>query len=206
MIQIFKTPVVSQRHVELGFCENSDFATIELSVAEPVEVEFIFSHLSEDIPPIPATKKVIKYNRYYYQNILRLPFSRDDDKFWMKKNGKFSTKTAINLMLKIRESHCNQYSCVYDSYFILIGRTLYQRWCKIKDLCITTTGNMLFGQWFSIDIESRHCNKINILLTKKNYFKALNKAKKYFNKNKVKGREKEQFFSYPKSLKWGSDI
>ena len=149
---------------------------------------------------------MVKYKGYYYQNILSLPFSREDDTVWMKRNGKFSRKTAIKLMLKIRESSCKSYSCVSSSYFILIGRTLYQRWCKVKDLCITTSGNMSFGQWYSVDIEPRHCNKGNTLLTRKNYFTVLEKSRKYFDENKVAGRESNQFFSYPESLKWGKDI
>ena len=171
-----------------------------MSIAEEVEVDFVFSHLSGSVPNV---KKVIKYNGYYYHNILRLPFTREEDNLWMKRNGRYTKKTATELMLKIRESHCNSFSGVYDDFFILIGRTLYQRWCKVKDLSVTTCGNMIFGQWFSVDIESTHHGKANTLFNKKNYYKILDKAKKYFNKSKTKGREKEQYFSFPKSLKWG---
>ena len=173
--ELFHTILTSSRHRTSGFCEDSDFASIKLFYQDKEEAEFYLETNKK--------KKIYRYNNYLYRNILTLPFSREEDSKWLKKQGRFSSKVAISLMLKIREQETKSFSVVSDKEFLLIGRTLYQRYCKVKDLCVTTCGNMLFGNWLSVNIEPVHSGKGSTRLTKKSYNRIVKRQTNFYNKN-----------------------
>jgi len=191
--EIFNTVFTSRRHRELGYCETSDFATIKLIYQDKEEANFY----------IKTNEKVIyKYKNYLYCNVLLLPFSRTEDKKWQEKQGKFRHKTAIQLMLDIRKGNRERFSCISNEEFLLIGRTLYQKYCKVNDLCVTICGNMLFGNWLSINIEPKHSNKTSTRLTVKSYNRIIKKQTEFYNKY-TKKEHKDAGLHIEKIKKWG---
>ena len=194
--KLFHTIYTSSRHRELGLCEDSDFASINLFSQTKEEADFYLE---------TGEKRIYRYKNYLYCNILVLPFSRKEDKKWLKKQGRFSTKMAIAFMLEIRKQVRQKYSTVYDREFLLIGRTLYQRYCKVKDLCVTVCGNMLFGNWLSVAIEPVHGGKNSTRLTKKSYKRITEKQIKFYHRN-TKTRHEDAGLHIEKIKKFGSSL
>jgi len=205
MEKLFNTVMTTQRHREIGYCEDSDFATIELLKLNPEEKELIVS-----FNDYKSKKEYIKYKGYAYSkadsNSYLGGMSREDQKSWVDKQGKISEKYAIKLMLQIRERTIENFSCISSSSFILIGRTLYVRYSKISDLKITIGGNMIFAHWISINIEN-HSGKSDYKLSKKNFDKIVKKEKAHWDKGNpntknIIGRT-HSCFSKPEKVKWG---
>lgn len=84
--------------------------------------------------------------------------------------------------------------------YIKVNGKLYKRDCRKEILSITETGNTLFGDWWSMDIEYHHSNKSNRMFNKKNYDGILEERK-----NIIRGKNRDRVtkihFSYPK-VKW----
>jgi len=203
MTHLFKSPLTSERHRKTGSCEESDFAGLELIEMGIDEKKLIvsFKDYSKEVEYIEHQKQVyIKIN----ENYGFAGMSREEQDVWVKKQGKYSYKSAIQLMLAIRERKEKSYSNVIGGSFILIGGTLYALYCNKKDLAITICGNLLFSCWLSINIEC-HSGKQNIKLSKENLESTIKKERIRFNKAKSKsiGIDKHVSFSYPKSVKWG---
>ena len=194
--EIFHTSFTTQRHRTRGDCESSDFATLRLLLQDKENAIFYVETIE---------KKIYRYKNYLYCNKLNLHFSREEEGKWLKKQGKFSIKTATELMLKIREGSRNTYSCAISNEFLLIGRTLYQRYCKVKNLCVNVCGNMLFGNWLSISVEPIHSGKKSTRLTKKNYNKIIVDSTKYYNE-KTKKNHNDAGLHIEKIRKFGKDI
>mgnify|MGYP003553212411 CR=1 FL=1 len=203
MKHLFKSPLTSERHRKIGTCDKSDFAGLELIELDKEEKKLIvsFKDYSKEVEYIEYAKQVYtKVNDDYGF----AGMSREEQAKWVKKQGKYSYKSAIELMLILRERKENTYSNVYGGSFILIGNTLYTLYCDKKDLAITVCGNLLFSCWLSIGIEC-HSGKRNIRLNKKNLEDTIRKERIRFNNAKSNngGVDKHVSFSYPTSVKWG---
>lgn len=205
MKKIFNTPITSRRHRELGFCEENDFANLDL-VSIPEEEKALIVKFKID----STETEYIEFNNEVYIKINSdnnvFPFSREEDAEWIKKQGKFTEKECIKLMLKLREPMEKSYSCIDSKKYILIGRTLYYKYCKIEELNITVCGNLTFSCWLSIDIERTHDGKSNIPLTKTNLLKTIKEKKIAFNKAKTNSFNVDNHisFSCPTNTKWGN--
>jgi len=84
----------------------------------------------------------------------------------------------------------------YDQ-FIRVNNELFKIWCAKNKLEITQTGNLAFGDWWTLDIEPTHYNKVGCNFSKKNFEREVKEAKKFFEKNKPK----EAHLSIPK-IEW----
>lgn len=203
---LFKTIVTSQRHREQGTFEDSDFGSIRLIELDPSEKELIVS-----FDEYKDKKEYIKVGNYVYSKMGGNPYlcgmSREDEDFWIAKQGKFSSNLAIRLMLTLRPKLENRFSGVDSVRYVLIGRTLYSRYCKIEDLNITVCGNMLFAHWISINIEA-HGGKENIKLSKENFIKTVKEQKARWNDGNPNATSidghKHSCFSVPTNVKWGN--
>ena len=205
MEKIFHSPITTQRHRELGTCEDSDFATIELIELLPEEKVLIVSFEGYE-----KKREFIEFEGHAYSKMNAGSYfggmSREDEAVWTKKQGKFSRKLAIKLLLTIREHIDNQFSCISSEKFILIGKTLYARYSKISDLTITICGNMSFAHWLSIDIEA-HGNKTTVKLNKTNFDKTVKEQFARWKKGDPKATSIDgrmhSCFSKPLKVKWG---
>lgn len=208
MKTLFHTTITTQRHREHGFCEDSDFGNIELLVLSPDEKELIvsFQKYSND----PKTE-YIKYKGYAYRKLdSRLShFSKEEEQKWATKQGKFSENSALELVLEYRSRMDNSYSFAGSKSFILIGRTLYERYSKMTDLRITTCGNCSFSHWISIDIEA-HGGKKTYPLKKSSLEKVIKERKQYWEDTKPKGfsgrGDGHSHFSCPTNITWGANF
>jgi hypothetical protein len=203
MVRLFHSVTTSQRHRKDGFCEDSDFGHIELLELDPEEKELIVS-----FKDYQTNGEYIEYEGYAYTRMQprMLSMDVDDTKGWGKKQGKFSPKTALQFVLEERKLLDRRYSFAGSARYILIGRTLYSRYCKVKDLSITTAGNLTFSHWLSIDFES-HGGKEEHKLSKSNFAKIKSESRKRWEAAKPKnGRiqgDGHSIFSYPTNVKWG---
>lgn len=208
MKKIFNSIVTTKRHRQIGYCEPSDFGTIELISLSPSEKELIVSFAD-----YKDKKEFIAFKGHAYSKVNPSSYfggmSKEEEEGWTKKQGKFSEKTAIKLVLGIRERFEKAYSNVSSIKYILIGKTLYVEYCKIKDLTITVCSNMLFANWISIDIEC-HGGKVNIKLNKRNFDKTV---KTQFARWKQGNPEAKSIdghthscFSKPTNVKWGEKL
>ena len=191
---VFHTPVTSGRHREIGYCEDTDFSTIKLFCQDKQDVSLYIE---------TPDKRLYEHKGNLYTNVLTLPFSREEDAVFIKRQGRYSVKTAISLMLKIREKMEDSFSHVFDEEFILIGRTIYQRYCKVKDLCITVCGNMMFGNWWNVSIERVHDGKKSIRFSRKNYDRIVKQETKYYYDN-TREKHNDAGLHVEKVKKWGN--
>jgi len=205
MTQIFQTTVTSKRHREIGYCEKSDFGTLDLWQLNKDEKKLIvsFKDYKKEVEYIEfkGTVYIKIHNDYRFQYM-----SREDDTLWTGKQGKFSVKSALKLVLDLRQKFEGSFSNVSSGSYILIGNTLYAEYCKRKDLAITVCGNLLFSCWLSIGIEA-HAGKANIKLSKKSLDDTIRKEKARFDKAKgsqIGKVDNHVSFSYPKNVKWGN--
>lgn len=186
MNRIYHTTVTSQRHRESGFCEKEDFGTIELLQVSNEEATLICNikdyQLDQDI-------RLFK-NKYFTD------FNTWTSKKYFDKQGRFSEKTALEEMIKLRKEQEKRYYPVSSCIYLLIGKKIFVEYCKKTELMITQTGNTLFGDWWTMDIEPRHVNKSNLRFNKKNFERELEKTKKWLSK-----KTKDIHFTYPK-IKW----
>lgn len=88
--------------------------------------------------------------------------------------------------------------------FIKVNKKLYKKWCKKSELCITETGNTMFGDWWTMDVDLR-CNKNNVRFNKKNFLKELEKVKKWIKKKEKVRNNRKINFSYPR-IKWYKEV
>lgn len=204
METLFHTVVTSERHRERGFCEVSDFGKIELIELQPEEKQLIVS-----FKDYRTEIEYIEHSGYAYKKIGVSGgiwgFSKEEEEKIISKQGKFSQKYVIEVILKLRARMERTFSGVGDENFILIGRTLYRRYSKIEDLNITTCGNCLFSHWLSVDIEA-HGGKATFPLSKTSLKEVIKERKAYWESTKpVNGTRGDghSAFSQPLSVKWG---
>ncbi len=195
MKELYHTVLTSRRHIELGYCEEMDFGTIKLMQVSEAEAPLICVikdyHLNQEIRLLG--------NKYYTD----MTMWDKGNKIFKEKQGRLTEKTAIRLMVTERqeaEKRDSFYPAPSRPTYILIGRHIYEYYCDKKDLCVTQTGNTIFGDWWTLDVEPRHVNKNNILFNKKNFERKLEEATKFVEKRN-KNRKKEIYFSHPK-IKW----
>lgn len=192
MKTIYYTKTVSRRNIEHGYFEDGDFGEIkivELAIDE-APISFI---ISED----RKKTEIRQLDNMYLTPLYALPFSREVDTTYFKKQGRFSEKTCRESGIRLRSQGENNYypACSYTYY--LIGKKLFQEWCKVADLSITQCGNTTFGDWWSLDIEPRHSGKSNVRFSIEKFNKELEKAKKWVD-IRNKDRAKKIYFTYPK--------
>jgi len=109
---------------------------------------------------------------------------------------KVTKEGARKFLAKIEKNH-KKYSSVLNQEFYLVGTKLYEKYCKKSQLGITETGNTLFGDWWSLWVETKHNeNLIYKKFTRANFEKSLASAQKF-----VKSHKKKIFFSHPK-IQW----
>jgi len=205
MRNIFNTIVTTKRHREIGYCESSDFGKIELIALESSEKELIVS-----FNDYKDKKEFIAFEGHAYAKVNKSSYfggmSREEEGSWAKKQGKFSERTAIKLLLELRKRFENTFSNVSSAKYILIDRTLYVQYCKLKDLAITVCGNMLFAHWISINIEC-HEGKENIKLNKSNFEKIVKAQYERWKQGNPKTKSIDghthSCFSKPTNVKWG---
>lgn len=208
MKTIFKSVITSERHRKIGFCEKSDFGHISLIELHPEEKELVVSFDEYD-----EKKEFIKYKNIIYSKLNKSSYlggvSREDENEILKKQGKFSQQSALNLVLELRERLENWYSCVSSMRFLLISKTLYTNYCKEGELKITVCGNLSFANWLSINIEAEHGGKNNHNLNKKEFYKTVKEQYQRWLKNDPNTKSIDgktlSLFSKPKNVKWGKD-
>lgn len=204
--KIFNTVITSERHRKYGFCEESDFETIELFELEKAEKELVVKFNDYD-----GQKEYISFNNYAFEKIDNKSYlgnlSTEIHRNLIKKQGYFTPQTAINFILRIRESSLKTYSYIRGFQFVLIGRTLYVSKCKLEDLQIGVTGNMLFAHWISICIEPKNENKRLYKLNKKNFNKVVKEEYARWKEGDPKTTNIDggthSCFSKPTKIKWG---
>lgn len=204
MKTLFHTVITTERHRERGFCEDSDFGKIELLELLPEEKQLVVSFKDYD-----KEIEYIEHDGYAYKKIGVSSgvwgFSKEEEEKIISKQGKFSQKYVLDLVLKIRARMERTFSCVGSASFILIGRTLYTRYSKIEDLNITTCGNCMFSHWLNVDIEA-HGGKVTYPLSKTSLKEVVKERKAYWESTKpVNGTRGDghSIFSQPLSVKWG---
>lgn len=212
---IYKTNTTSKRHRELGYCEESDFGKIELIELKEDEIKFAFLLngskgyvKGEKITTHKSNRPdyVYSYKNIYLTSYINLPFGREEDEKYLSKQGKFTHNTSKQLMVKVRLQQDDNFYPAFSKKYYLIGKKLYQKWCKKSDLKITISSNMVFSSWIDMDIEPRHVNKNNIKFNKENFYKTLKELKLRYEKNASEtriGQLGQNYFSYPNITKWG---
>lgn len=201
MEKVFHTILTTKRHREIGYCESSDFAKIELVQMSPDEKNLVvsFNDNSEKF-------EFVEFNKEIYIKTKSLThFSRDEERAILKKQGKFNKQSVIKILLDLRERKESNFSGISDSKFLLIGKTLYERYCKKSELGITVCGNLMFSYWLSIDIEARNTNKVFYPLNAKSFERVFTSQKKRFDEGKPKKGvgDGHVSFSYPTKIVWG---
>jgi hypothetical protein len=207
MTTLFHSVITTQRHREHGYCEPSDFGKIDLIVLSPEEKELIVSFQKYSNDP---KVEYIRHKGYAYRKIDTrglTHFSKEEEGKWINKQGKFSENSALELVLEYRSRLDNSYSYAGSKSFILIGRTLYERYSKMKDLRITTCGNCMFSHWISIDIEA-HGGKATYPLKKSSLEGVIKERRGYWESTKPKGirGDGHSHFSYPNLVTWGENF
>lgn len=193
METIYKTTTISDRHIQHGYCEDGDFGEIVLVGASEQEAPLICN-----IKDYRVNQTLRLFQGNYYSD-----FDRWNNKlFFAEKQGRLTRKTALTLMVEERKN-ASCYSSMRNVKYILVGRRIYKKWCKKADLQITQTGNILFGDWWSLDVEPYHINKSNKSFSRKNFDRILAQTKKWIAKKNTNRRTKI-FFSYPK-IKWATE-
>jgi hypothetical protein len=128
MEKLFHTVITSRRHRELGYCEDSDFGKIELIKLKPEEKKLIVSFKDYN-----DKKEYIEHDGFaFIKTDSSCNFwgcSREKSQEILSKQGKFSEKSAINLMLSLRKRTEYDFSYVRSNTFLLIGKTLYEKYC-----------------------------------------------------------------------------
>jgi hypothetical protein len=138
------------------------------------------------------------FDKGYLINVTTFPFSREVDAVFISKQGKWGRKGLKEFYLKLIECAAHYGFCpAFSETYYIIGNTLYRHRCNGNELCITQTGNTVFGDWWSMDIESRHPSKNSVRLTENNYRRELMRAKKRLAKESI-DRAKKIHFSYPR--------
>jgi len=207
MKKIFHTFLMSKIHKDFGRCERQDFGTLKLFQLEEDEKELIVSFETYN-----AKEELILFKGEVYRKLnkeTRLGIDQDKTKFFLSRQGKFTQDLAINLMMIISQQ-INNYSIVTNEIFILIGRTLYKRYCKLEDLGIGVTGNMMFAHWISISIEPNNHNKELYPLNKKEFQKVVRKEFARWKKGDPKTTniygDTHSHFSKPTKVRWGKNF
>lgn len=195
METIYKTTTISDRHIRRGACEDGDFGEIVLVEASEQEAPLICN-----IKDYKINQTLRLFQGSYYSD-----FDRWNNKFFFaEKQGRLTKNTALTLMVEERkQTSSSSFYPAHNAKYIIVGRRIYREWCKKADLKITQTGNTLFGDWWSLDVEPYHVNKSNISFSKKNFDRILAQRKKWIAK-KNKNRATKIYFSYPK-IKWFGD-
>lgn len=203
---IFFSVTTSERHRNIGYCEPSDFGSVELIQLSPEQKVLIASFRRYSNDPIT---ELIEYNKFVYKKVSTDSYfcgmSKEEEKEWLKLQGKFTSKTAIKLVLELRRRSENTFTHLDNINFLLIGKTLYQRYCEINRLKITVCGNLLFSYWLSIDIEGEHGGKNNTPFSRKNFERVFKVQKERFESGKPKTKRGDGHvaFGYPKNITWG---
>jgi hypothetical protein len=87
---------------------------------------------------------------------------------------------------------------------IKVKGQVYKKYANKSDLCITECSNLLFGDWYSIDVEPRHVNKSNTVFSRANFDKVFAEAREHVEEWERRGgntEKKRVHFSYPK-IRW----
>lgn len=192
---LYKTVILSRRHLKVGYCEDKDFGEITLIRTTEEEAPLICN-----IKDYKLNQTLRLFKGYYYSD-----WDKWDNQFYFKeKQGKLTDKTVVALMVKLREkedSPSKSFSYVPRYKYIIVGKRIYKRWCKKSELYITQCGNMMFSSWWTVDIETMNPNKSHVRFNKKNFEKELKDARKYYNERRGKRGDNHDSFSCP-IIKW----
>lgn len=192
MDTIYYSKTVSKRHETQGYFEKEDFGEIKIISLTDQEAP-LYILLTED----KKKRQIRKFKGIYLTDDIHFPFSRGAGSEYLKKQGYFSPKLIKSLGIELRKSNTSYYPAPSYNYY-LIGKRLYSKLCKISQLSITTSSNTLFGNWYSLKIESYY-GKGNIKFTPKRWENHLIKIKKHIKKLN-KGRKEKVYFSYPRVI------
>ena len=80
------------------------------------------------------------------------------------------------------------------SKYIKVENKIFELWCSKEELEITQTGNLTFGDWWTLDVEPSHRNKYGCEFNKKNFERELKDAKDHVKKR----GGKKAHLSHPK--------
>ena len=189
MKEIYKTITTTRGHKENGSCKKSDFGSITLLIVSNEEAPLVCN-----IRDFQLNQNLRFFEGDYYVDSKK-HISLDLG----NKQGRLTDYTSIRLIIALRKKESDD-SCTRNRKFILVGKRIYEKWCKKSDLCITQTGNMTFSSWWTLDVEPKHGNKFNKKFNKKNFERELKGAREHYNKYRNKKESHDQF-SYPK-IKW----
>jgi len=183
--------VTSEKHLDNCYYTNYKNGKLKVTFETEEQAKKVFEALCEEekqelkeiteeqailicsIKDYKLNQNIRLYNDYYYTD-----FDKWDNKKYSKKD--------------IKGKNLND--------FIKVNGKLYSKWCRKSKLCITQTGNITFGNWWSMDIEPSHINKANVEFSKENFMRELKERKEYI-KKLDKGRKEKIYFTYPK-IKW----
>lgn len=203
---IFKSVVMSRRHVEIGTCEDSDYGTVELICLPEDEKELIVSFKDGD-----KKHEFIEFGGMVYAMMNEVPrISRADSESLMATQGRMKAKTAIGIALRIRNSMANSFTHPGNETLLLVGKTLYRKFGTHDKLVVNTCGNLMFSYWLSVNIEYDNPNKQSYPCHKSSFERVVKESRKLFNKDKplpgspkLGGMADHVSFTYPTSVKWG---
>ena len=108
---------------------------------------------------------------------------------------RISQQYTIEFSNKLKKEK-KKYSSVSHREFFLWNQKLFVKYCKKTELKITQTGNTLFGDWWSLDVQTYNPNIKNTKFSRKNFEKEMKSAEQWVNSHKKKIN-----FYYPK-IKW----
>lgn len=189
---IYHTVLISERNIMYGYFKDGDFGYIDLKVSDDIEAP-ILCKIKDGSEPLETIRV---FEGYCYSD-----YNRWDKIYYFKdKQGRLTENTAKSVMVESRNISDSYYMMQKIDY-ILVGKRIYRKYCKRSELMITQTGNTLFGDWWSLDIESHHTNKSNVIFNRKNFENELRKAKKRL--EPINKRKRINFF-YPR-IYWPED-
>lgn len=191
MKTIYYTKTVSRRNKEVGYFKEGDFGEISIiELNNEAPLCFILTQNGKKT-------EIRQLGNIYLTPLYSLPFSREIDSTYLKKQGRFTEKVCKELGIRLRNQGEDNYYPARSYTYYLIGKKLFQEWCRKSELSITQCGNITFGNWWSLDVEQKHLGKRNIKFNIKRFNKEVEETKKWIDINN-KGREKKIYFTVPK--------
>jgi len=185
---IYRSPITSERHQKYLYCEDGDFA--EIQVIRLQEGEAPLTHVIDH--GLGKIRRVRRWNGMYIHDL-----EFDGDQTWGPKQGKF-TKNVLAEFFRDKRDHNRGYYPVFSRTYYVIGNTIYVEWCKVKELAVTQTGNLIFGDWWSMSVEPDYGKPNYPRLTPENYRKAIKEGQKRVDEANTDKPYKRHHFTYDK--------
>jgi hypothetical protein len=175
-ILLYRTTTLSNSHKNFGTFQKKDFGKITLTAPEKIQSLIQMKEGEKE-----KTNICLYKNKYYIDSSFPLG---GIDKEFIRSQGHYTPKLAIRTMITLRNRY-EQCGWAANEGYLLFKKRLYREWCPKNKLSITETGNTLFGDWWSIDIEPYHINKSNIPFSISSLKKLVKRRVKQFKDTKI---------------------